>query len=337
MKSSTAVAKKDTVRDLVEQMGPAFQRGLPKHIRGNVDRYMRVALTTLKENDKLMQCSQPSLLASMMNAAQLGLDPGGIMGHAYLIPYGRECKLIVGYKGLVELAYRSGKVRTIEARVVSSKDIFGLELGTQPHIKHIPTLTDSGEFSGVYAVAHMKDGGVHFEHMTKKQVDAIKNRSRAKNDGPWKTDYEEMAKKTVVRRLVKLLPLSVEVSKAVVLDEQAEAGLPQSVVDLPDADFTVVPPEPKAATPPAAKAPEESGGAHSDAPPAPPVAMVQCQGADCKLPSGTIRQTAAVNVGTQDKPILMCPNCARDFKPKKRGRPKKNSVEDDDSFDFGGE
>jgi len=200
---------------------------------------MRVALTTLRENKKLLACSRPSLLGSMMHAAQLGLDVGGALGLAYLIPYGREAKLVIGYKGLVELAYRSGRVENIEARVVNSKDDFALALGTSPSITHIPNLKQKGELVGVYAVAHMKGGGLHFEHMTKQQIDAIRNRSKAKSDGPWVTDYEEMAKKTVVRRLVKLLPLSVEVSKAVALDEAAEAGLPQATIDLPEEDYNV--------------------------------------------------------------------------------------------------
>ena len=267
MESKNVPAKADGVGELMKSLGPGFQRALPMHLRANIDRYMRVALTTLRETPKLLQCTRPSLLASMMHAAQLGLDVGGAMGLAYLIPYGHECKLIVGYKGLVELVYRSNKVRNIEARVVSTTDRFDIELGTTPRIKHIPALAEKGEFAGVYAVAHMKDGGIHFEHMTKAQVNAIRDRSRAKNDGPWKTDYEEMAKKTVVRRLVKLLPLSVEVSKAVVLDEQAEAGLPQKIDDLPEADFTVTEPE---AVPPAATAPEEPGEGDKAPSPAPP-------------------------------------------------------------------
>jgi len=303
MESKNVPAEVDRVTGLIQSLGPGFQRALPKHLRSNIDRYMRVALTTLRETPKLMQCTRPSLLGAMMHAAQLGLDVGGAMGLAYLIPYGKDCKLVVGYKGLVELVYRSGKVRNIEARVVNSKDRFDLELGTQPRIKHVPALSQKGEFSGVYAVAHMRDGGVHFEHMTKEQVNAIKNRSRAKNDGPWTTDYEEMAKKTVVRRLVKLLPLSVEVSKAVVLDEQAEAGLPQKIDELPEADFEVVKPEPDAVLPPAAPAPEESGGEELASPPAPPK--------------------------------------KRRGRPKKNVPPppphQAASVEDDDSFDFGGE
>lgn len=194
---------------------------------------MRVALTSIAKTPDLLECSQQSLAAAVLQAAQLGLEPDGILGYAYLVPFKGTATLIPGYKGLLELARRSGKISTIEARVVHAKDRFRFAYGLKPVLEHTPAQeAETGELVAVYAVAHLKDGGLQWEVMWKREVDAIRKRSRASASGPWVTDYEEMAKKTVLRRLCKMLPASVELQQAVAMDERAEIGLPPIDLDV---------------------------------------------------------------------------------------------------------
>ena len=135
---------------------------------------------------------------------------------------------MIGYRGMLDLARRSGAIVNIDARVVFAADEFDLLYGTETRILHKPKLSgDRGGVIGVYAVAQLQGGGSQVEYMSVEQVFAVRDASKAKDDGPWKTHFEEMAKKTVVRRLFKYLPVSVEALTAVGLDERADAGLSQ--------------------------------------------------------------------------------------------------------------
>lgn len=241
MASQTKELAVQGIRNLLEKAKPQIAMALPRHI--TPDRMIRVALTSIQKTPKLLECDPISLLGCIVQAAQLGLEPDGITGFAYLVPFWNstkkvtEVQLIPGYKGLMNLARRSGEIGAIEARVVRQKDHFEYQHGLAPILKHIPTHSpDAGEITHVYAIAHFKDGSMpQFDVMTLDDVSKIRNRSRAKDVGPWKTDFEEMAKKTVIRRLLKYAPTSVEVQRAIGLDERAEAGIPQdlsSVVDV---------------------------------------------------------------------------------------------------------
>lgn len=182
---------------------------LPKHL--TPERVCRVALTAYTKTQALAQCDMASVYQAVQQAAELGLEPGGALGQCYLLPYGRTCQLIVSYKGLIELARRSGEIESIEARVVHENDEYEVSFGLHSDIKHRPCLDgDPGQMVMVYAVARLKGGMVQFEVMTRAEVDAIRRRSRSGNSGPWVTDYDEMARKTVVRRLCKYLPISAE-------------------------------------------------------------------------------------------------------------------------------
>lgn len=217
-----------TVRGMLEKMRDQIKMALPAHL--TTDRMLRVAMTTIQRNPKLLDCTPQSLLGSIMQAAQLGLEPDGLLGQAYLVPYGKTVTLIPGYRGLMQLARRSGEISTIQAHVVNARDSFTFSYGLEPKLEHIPTQEeDSGPFVAVYAIARLKDGGSQFVVMWRRQVDAIRKRSKAGVDGPWVTDYDEMAKKTALRRLFKLLPCSIELATAVSLDERAESGLPQDL------------------------------------------------------------------------------------------------------------
>lgn len=217
---ATATAKKPrTVVDLVQSMQKQFEIALPKHI--NSERFVRIAITSIRQNPKLAKCSQESLLGALMTSAQLGLEPG-ILGQAYLIPYKDNVQFQIGYKGMIELLRRSGQLSDIYACEIRKNDDFQITLGLHRDIKHnINFNEDRGEVVGYYAVAVLKDGANSFEFMTKKQVEEHRDKfSKTANTGPWKTDFDEMAKKTVVKKLLKYLPVSVEWLENVSKDEK---------------------------------------------------------------------------------------------------------------------
>jgi recombination protein RecT len=209
---------------------------LPKHVAA--DRLARVALTEVRKNPALARCDQTSFLGALMTCAQLGLEPGGPLGHAYLVPFENrkkgitEVQFIVGYRGMIELARRSGLLDSIEARAVYEGDKFEVSLGLYGNLRHTPDFDNPNRVQPdklrfVYAVAKLKDGGVQFDVMSRREIEAVRAQSRAGTSGPWVTHFEAMALKTVVRRLFKWLPMSIEVATAIEADERAELGLPQ--------------------------------------------------------------------------------------------------------------
>lgn len=207
---------------------------LPKHM--TADRLARIATTELRKVPALAKCNIESFMGAIMQCAQLGLEPGSALGHAYLLPFGNgkasdglsNCQLIIGYRGMIDLARRSGQIVSIAARAVHERDQFTYEYGLHEDLQHKPCEDgEPGKLTHVYAVARLKDGGVQFEVMSKLEVDKVKAQSKAGNNGPWVSHYEEMAKKTVIRRLFKYLPVSIELQQAVTLDERADAGLDQ--------------------------------------------------------------------------------------------------------------
>jgi recombination protein RecT len=228
---STAITpyqqKVATVRDLFEKSKGQIRMALPKHV--NADRLLRVVLTSVQKTPTLLDCDRVSLLGAVMQAAQLGLEVDNGLGHAYLVPYGKTATLILGYRGMIDLARRSGQLSTIYAEVVHEKDAFDYEMGLRPRLTHKPSDEDDpGAFTHVYAVAKLRDGGEQFVVMSKRQVEAIRTRSKASANGPWKTDTEEMIKKTAIRRLFKVLPVSIEMATAAALNDAADIGAPQT-------------------------------------------------------------------------------------------------------------
>ncbi len=200
---------------------------LPKHI--TAERMARIALTELRRNPKLGLCTQESFLGALMQSAQLGLEPGP-MGLAYLIPYKNEVTLQIGYKGLVALAWRSKEIASIHADVVCENDYFEFERGTKSFLRHRPTTGDRGAKTYVYAVVDVKGGGSLFEVMTADDIDDHRTRySQSKKDSPWDSAWDAMARKTVVKRVLKLAPVSSELLQAVNLDDLAEVGASQAI------------------------------------------------------------------------------------------------------------
>lgn len=223
---------------------PQFQAqlkaALPRHM--TPERMARIAMTEIRKNQDLLRCDPVSFIGAVIQCAQLGLEPGNGLGHAYLIPYWdskRRCKvvnMIPGYKGLIDLARRSGQIQTISARVVRAKDHFKYAYGLNESLEHVEAKGDRGEITHVYAVARLKDGGSQFEVMTVDDVNAIKERSGNKNP-VWTTDFAEMARKTAVRRIVKYLPMSPELATTLQLDNQAFEGEAQDNYTLVDVNY----------------------------------------------------------------------------------------------------
>lgn len=213
------------------------------------ERMIRVVLSAISRNPLLLQCSKDSIARAVLDAASLGLEPtGGALGHAYLVPFQNskkdangnwsklwEAQLIVGYRGLIDLARRSGHIQSVEAHVVYEKDQFRIVFGRDPKLDHSPTFeAERGEVIAAYCVADFRDGAKHCEFMTRAEIDAIRERSKSyqfSKNSPWHTDYAEMARKTVVRRAAKFWPLSAELARA--MDLEAEADGTDSLTELP--------------------------------------------------------------------------------------------------------
>jgi recombination protein RecT len=223
--ASTALTPK-TARDLLESRKQEFAKALVNRI--DPEAFIRVAHMAMSKTPALLECTPGSLLMALMESASLGLMPNGVLGHAYIIPYRNrgvmEAQFQPGYRGLIDLARRSGAVKSIVPRTVTSTDRFEVEYGLDEKLLHIPDLDNPGSMRFVYAVAHLTDGGTQFHIMPIKDVDRIRARSKAANSGPWVTDYEAMAWKTVIKQLIKFLPLSLEADTAIQQDNAAEFG-----------------------------------------------------------------------------------------------------------------
>jgi len=227
----------------------SFRMALPSTVAKYLtpERLTKITLSAISRSPLLLECTPESVLRSVMDSASLGLEPtGGVLGHAYLVPYKnnktgkREAQLIVGYRGLINLAQRSEKLIDIEAHVVHEKDAFLLEYGREPRLEHKPALNgDAGKPIGAYCVATLVGGRKHCEWMSIAEILKIRDRSRARDSGPWQTDFEEMAKKTVVRRCSKYLPMSTELASALEIEDAAENGTEAHVVEMA---FPVDPP-----------------------------------------------------------------------------------------------
>ncbi len=212
-----------------ERIGAQLARVLPKHL--TLDRMLKVAVSCITKTPQLLECTQISLVQSLMVLGELGLEPGGALGLGYLVPFSKGgkykvCTPIIGYRGYIELARRSGQLSQIEARVVRERDKFDVAFGLEQRLEHVPTRDPNpGEVVLVYCIARLKDGGVHFEVMTRADVERIRKRSKASSSGPWVTDWEAMARKTAVRQAARWLPLSPELGRAMeVDDEQLDAS-----------------------------------------------------------------------------------------------------------------
>lgn len=243
---------KDQIAYLLKSKQAEIQKMLPKHL--NAERLLKVAQIAATTTPALAKCDVPSLIGAIGQCAQMGLEPNTVLGHAYLVPFNTKRKdangnerwvnsvqVIIGYKGLIDLARRSGQIVSIAAHEVCERDHFDMVYGLDEKLEHKPALGERGEVIGFYAVAKLKDGGHCFEFMSLHQVREIMAATQSKGKyGPWKDHFTEMGRKTVIRRLAKYLPLSIEFQTAAALDAMAETGRDQQL-DTFDGEFTVLP------------------------------------------------------------------------------------------------
>lgn len=241
--ANNAVAKQTepkTLNGWLARYKDQIAKALPSVI--TPERFVRMAMTAANSNAKLHNCNPMSFIGAALTAAQLGLEPNTPLGQAYLIPYGNECQFQIGYKGLIDLAYRSGMTKNIEAHIVYENDEFEFEYGLEPKLKHKPAMSNRGKAVWVYATYHMTNGGYNFEVMSIDDVtEFAKKKSKSFYKGPWQTDFEAMAEKTLIKKVLKYAPLSSELASALASDERSfELQIKDEDVDVIPATFTEV-------------------------------------------------------------------------------------------------
>lgn len=228
-------AAPNTVKGVIERNRLQIEAALPRGV--SLERFIQIGTTAIESNPDLRECSRASVMLALIRCCQLGLEPQTPMGHAYIVPFKREATVIVGYRGFVELAWRSSQI-ILEGHVVRERDEFQWSRGTGPHrgVRHVPSPEpDRGDVTHAWALARFPDDREMFEVMTLGELDSVMMRTRHKgNKGPWKTDRAEMQRKTVIRRLAKLLPLNPDAvgpAHARVIDE---APYDPNVLQLPE-------------------------------------------------------------------------------------------------------
>lgn len=220
--------KLSTLRALFDRSKSSIAQVLPKHL--TADRLLKITLAAASRTPTLLDCTPESVLLAVMQAGQLGLEPNTPLGLAYLIPYSnggkKEAQFVPGYRGLIKLAHQSGEIADLRSRVVYEGDKFEVEYGLNERLVHVPAFVEGDrKMIAVYAVATIKGSNTpHMEVMTAQEVDAIRKRSKSSGNGPWVSDFAEMARKTAIRRICKSLPLSVEMSTALHAQAVVESG-----------------------------------------------------------------------------------------------------------------
>jgi recombination protein RecT len=249
--AKTGIAKVDAKNEVAQSSQVTGLKLLLSKMQGQIakalpsvltpERYTRMVMTALSTNPDLQKCTPESFLGAVMQAAQLGVEPNTPLGQAYLIPYrnkGRlECQFILGYKSFLDLAYRSGEVSIIDAQAVHANDEFEYEYGLEPKLKFKPALKNRGEVIAYYAMFKTKAGGFNFLVMSKEDIVAhAKMYSKAYSNGysPWSTNFDAMAKKTVLKQVLKYAPLKSEFVKNLAADETIKTDIQPDMVDVND-------------------------------------------------------------------------------------------------------
>ena len=243
--------ERKTMQQYIKSMESEIAKALPTVI--TPERFTRMTLSAISVNPKLAECTPKSFLGAMMTAAQLGVEPNTALGQAYLLPFRNhgqmECQFQLGYKGLIDLAYRSGEVSIIQAHVVCENDEFSYELGLDPQLKHVPATKNRGKAIAYYAMFKTKDGGYGFEVMSMEEIqDHAKRYSKSYGNGPWQSNFDEMAKKTVLKKVLKYAPLKSDFVRGVAQDETIKTNISEDMYSEPDttvfeAEYVDVDPE----------------------------------------------------------------------------------------------
>ena len=237
--------ERKTMQQYIKAMEGEIKKALPSVI--TPERFTRMVLSAISMNPKLAECTPSSFLGAMMTAAQLGVEPNTPLGQAYLIPYNNsrkgcmEAQFQIGYKGLIDLAYRSGEVSIIQAHTVCENDEFEYELGLDPKLRHIPAASNRGQPTHYYAVFRTKDGGCGFSVMSREEVEQhARKYSKSYSDSPWASSFDEMAKKTVLKKALKYAPLKSDFVRGVSQDETIKSTIDADMYDVPNETIFVV-------------------------------------------------------------------------------------------------
>jgi recombination protein RecT len=228
--TNTGVDPYRKAQSYLKAMLPAITEALPKSKGMDAERLSRITLTTLKTNPKLLECSIESLLGAVLQSAQLGLEPN-LLGSCYFIPYKGQVSFQIGYKGLIDLVTRKGDVLSIVAQEVRQGDSFHFEYGRNETLKHVPApMQNRGEPVAYYAYAHLKNGGFVFQVMSVEEIKKIRDEYSIsykfdKTNSFWVKHFESLALKTVLKRLIKYLPISIETQTAVSFDETVKKDI----------------------------------------------------------------------------------------------------------------
>jgi len=244
MKDVMELPPKQRISKLLQENKREIAAALPKHI--SIDRMVTIAQTAATSVPALLDCYTPSLFGAMIKCSQLGLEPNNALGQAYMIPFKNNKKnrtdvqLIIGYRGMIDLARRSGHVVSMNAQAVREGDEFDWGFGLEERLDHKPG-TDRGEITHFYAYAKLTGGGHQFDVLTKQDVDKVMASTQSRGQyGPWKDHYEQMGRKTMIRRLFNYLPVSIEMAEAAAIDSQGDGGMDQGLDEVLTGDYTVV-------------------------------------------------------------------------------------------------
>lgn len=221
-----------TIGAMIQSLRPEIERALPKGM--DADRIARLALTVLRESDlqarksgkpenSLAACNPQSFAGALLTAAALGLEPG-VNGEAYLVPYKRECQLIVGYQGYAKLFWQNPLARHLDAQAVYENDEFDYEYGLKPMLRHKPARGERGQVIYYYAVATLATGGSAFVVLTPQEVKKLRG-GKVGTSGNIDDPMRWMERKTVLRQLVKTLPRSTMLNAAMAADEELGTSL----------------------------------------------------------------------------------------------------------------
>lgn len=235
--SPVKLTKNMTIVDMVKALEPEIRRALPTVL--TPERFTRMALSAINNTPELANCTPMSFISALMCAAQLGVEPNTPLGQAYLIPYKNkgtmECQFQLGYKGLIDLAYRTGQIQVIQAQVVREFDYFEYQYGLDSRLVHKPGDGERGEVTYIYGLFKLSNGGYGFEVSNKSEMDAFAakySKSFGSKYSPWTEDYESMAKKTVIKRALKYAPISSDFQKALSMDETIKSDISMDMSEI---------------------------------------------------------------------------------------------------------
>lgn len=244
MATNNSLAKQNgkVLKNYIKIYEGEIAKALPKVM--TPERFARIATSAVSNNEKLQECEPITFISALMQSAQLGLEPNTPLGEAYLIPYGKQCQFQIGYRGMISLARRSKEIKNISAHVVYENDEFDYEYGLNPDLKHKPTKSNRGKPIYYYATFHLVNGGFGFEVMSYEDcVEHGKKFSKTYNNGPWKTDFDSMALKTVLKKALKYAPLKSDFAMAIESDETVKSHISEDMLRVPndtlEAEFEV--------------------------------------------------------------------------------------------------